>query len=61
MIPAATDGEGPVVWRPAQRRPQNVLVVRFAVAIIRVTHIRTGVVPRGAPGQVGGQMIIQTQ
>ena len=61
LIPAAACGEGPVIRRPAQCGAENVLVVGFAVAVVRITHVRAGVVPRCAPGQIGGQVVIDTQ
>ena len=61
LIPAAACGEGPVIRRPAQGGTKDVLVVGFAVAVVRVTHVRAGVVPRCAPGQIGSQVIIDTQ
>lgn len=40
LVPAAASREGPVIRRPAQRGTEDILVVRFAVAVVRVTHVR---------------------
>ena len=39
LVPAAACGEGPVVRGPAQRGTEDILVVGFAVAVVRVTHV----------------------